>query len=138
MDTKADIKPLTEICTIFFLITPMVNAFRIDFHERELTNYTFIPMLHLMSINGVEAVAYIKYYNSLLTMGSCKILLHCFVIICVLVCSSGKYGMNCTSDCSTRHCDGNQRCEHVNGKCEDGCQRGWEGQDCIGKQSVDN
>ncbi|XP_048256535.1 uncharacterized protein LOC124125702 isoform X3 [Haliotis rufescens] len=47
------------------------------------------------------------------------------------VCDDGSYGTNCTQTCSNRNCKGdNSICDHVTGKCDEGCMAGWNGTDC--------
>ena len=60
--------------------------------------------------------------------------LHNPLIICVFAsgCGQGTYGNACAQNCSTRHCEGNSTCGIVDGKCEHGCQAGWQGVDCKG------
>ena len=46
-------------------------------------------------------------------------------------CQFGKYGGNCSSDCSG-HCKGVNRfaCNYKDGSCSDGCADGWRGPNC--------
>lgn len=41
-------------------------------------------------------------------------------------CNEGRYGKNCTQNCS-KNCHGDV-CNHVDGSCS--CKHGWEGSDC--------
>ena len=41
-----------------------------------------------------------------------------------------SYGKDCKGLCSKRHCYGNSECDHVTGKCVNGCDRGYESLDC--------
>lgn len=44
-------------------------------------------------------------------------------------CPPGYYGLECESYC-TGHCKDNERCNHTNGLCDNGCYDGWTGENC--------
>ena len=47
------------------------------------------------------------------------------------VCTDGKYGPECNSPCSDRHCKAKHSpCDRVNGSCDGSCDAGWQGDDC--------
>ena len=46
----------------------------------------------------------------------------------VVVCAEGKYGLNCNTRCP-EHCK-NGHCNNVDGKCTDGCNDGYHGNQC--------
>ncbi|XP_041347037.1 multiple epidermal growth factor-like domains protein 10, partial [Gigantopelta aegis] len=50
-------------------------------------------------------------------------------------CDSSHYGVLCSKQCSSRHCDettGVSSCD-VRGSCHRGCDPGWKGTDCLEK-----
>ncbi|XP_048256575.1 multiple epidermal growth factor-like domains protein 11 [Haliotis rufescens] len=48
-----------------------------------------------------------------------------------------QYGAGCVGNCSARMCEGGSgTCPRETDRCEDGCQSGWEGMDCIHGMSV--
>ncbi|XP_056017459.1 receptor-type tyrosine-protein phosphatase T-like [Ostrea edulis] len=55
---------------------------------------------------------------------SCK----CFVSL--LVCSVGRYGLNCSEKCSSRCRSESNHCNHIDGHCEHGCDDGFQGSTC--------
>lgn len=44
------------------------------------------------------------------------------------VCTTGYYGEKCNSICG--HCLNNSACDQVTGVCEQGCEPGYEGENC--------
>ncbi|XP_062602581.1 multiple epidermal growth factor-like domains protein 9 [Saccostrea cucullata] len=44
-------------------------------------------------------------------------------------CGGGWYGLGCKQRCSG-HCKNKETCNHVNGRCDDGCADGWMGIQC--------
>lgn len=42
----------------------------------------------------------------------------------IVECDSGTYGENCSYQCG--ECINDMICDHVNGKCSDGCKTGWQ------------
>lgn len=42
-----------------------------------------------------------------------------------LECVAGKYGKNCSQDCS-RHCNDSMACDKKTGVCDGGCVDGWK------------
>lgn len=52
-----------------------------------------------------------------------------FTFIYLTECSEGRYGVNCSQECSG-HCKDNIICEHVTGQCVKGCNAGWKGSPC--------
>lgn len=57
------------------------------------------------------------------------------------VCTTGFYGEKCSSICG--YCLNNSVCDHVTGVCEQGCEPGYQGENCTegmwhqGRDSVD-
>lgn len=54
---------------------------------------------------------------------------HCFfewmlLFLTIVECNSGTYGENCTYQCG--ECINDMICDHVNGKCSEGCKPGWK------------
>ena len=54
---------------------------------------------------------------------------HCDLTI--TECSEYNYGKGCTKLCSDRNCLGGSSCDHVTGKCDQGCDRGYQSEDCM-------
>lgn len=50
-------------------------------------------------------------------------------IIYVLECDDGKYGYNCTYNCSG-HCLSDSTCNKQTGHCDGGCEPGYTAKDC--------
>lgn len=44
------------------------------------------------------------------------------------------YGDNCTEKCGT--CFGFKQCQHINGTCIEGCDKGFHGPSCIEGNSI--
>lgn len=42
----------------------------------------------------------------------------------ILECVAGKYGQNCSQDCS-RYCKDSMACDKNTGECDGGCVDGW-------------
>lgn len=49
--------------------------------------------------------------------------------IAFTACPEGRYGYNCEEHCNI-NCEISYRCDRVTGKCDGGCQVGWEGATC--------
>lgn len=43
-------------------------------------------------------------------------------------CDDGKFGQNCSSLCG--HCHDKEQCHYINGTCFNGCDDGYQGNDC--------
>ncbi|XP_062573676.1 multiple epidermal growth factor-like domains protein 10 [Saccostrea cucullata] len=61
---------------------------------------------------------------------------NCFGKLCDIInvsrqiaCLNGSYGQECNFRCS-EHCKGGRSCDHVTGKCVEGCVSGWTGLMC--------
>lgn len=52
------------------------------------------------------------------------------LIILYSACKKGLYGRLCREQCSQNCLGGNEKCNHVDGTCSDGCVAGWEGKRC--------
>ncbi|XP_061170708.1 receptor-type tyrosine-protein phosphatase epsilon-like [Saccostrea echinata] len=50
-------------------------------------------------------------------------------MLCKSVCPRGWYGHGCKKQCSG-HCRNNDICDHVTGRCDNGCADGWIGRNC--------
>lgn len=48
---------------------------------------------------------------------------------CITACRGGRYGINCSNQCSG-HCKDGATCNHVTGYCDKGCDAGWKGNFC--------
>lgn len=46
----------------------------------------------------------------------------------IIACPEGTYGKDCSSKCEGFYCKNG--CNHVNGKCDNGCVPGWHTVDC--------
>lgn len=44
-------------------------------------------------------------------------------------CDDFRFGKNCGRQCG--HCYNNSSCHHINGTCVDGCDRGYQGTECM-------
>ena len=53
---------------------------------------------------------------------------HCDLTI--TECSESRYGQGCSKLCNKRKCIGERSCDHVTGKCLQGCDRGYQSEDC--------
>lgn len=49
--------------------------------------------------------------------------------LCFSACDGNMYGANCTKKCGT--CLRSKQCDHINGTCINGCDRGFHGSECI-------
>ena len=47
-------------------------------------------------------------------------------LLLILACTKGSYGQDCKLTCNDK-CDG---CNKVDGSCDEGCQPGWQGDNC--------
>ena len=50
------------------------------------------------------------------------------LMLCILACDSGTWGVNCSNNCG--QCVNDTSCDVVNGECVYGCNPGWKGTHC--------
>lgn len=80
-------------------------------------------------LSKVILVALFKKTNFILIFKVKNFCIHDIPYLFLSACSGNMYGANCTVKCGM--CLDNEQCQHVNGTCMKGCDKGFHGSSCI-------